>query len=106
MIVRIIGLLSDDLLFISEHKELSHRQKDNRSFLDCSFENNKSAFIQTPGKDITQSINKVLQESNFEMLVMVNQRHSYLENILYRSTIEKIGLDLQIPFLVFQNLHR
>ena len=40
------------------------------------------------------------------MLVMVNTRHSYLENILYQSTIEKIGLKIDIPFLVLQNLPR
>ena len=40
------------------------------------------------------------------MLVMVNTRHSYLENILYTSTIQKIGLHIKIPFMVFQNLPR
>jgi nucleotide-binding universal stress UspA family protein len=94
------------MLFISEFKGLSHRQQDNRSFMDCCFEDNKTSFLQTPGKDITKGINKVLLEHDFDMLVMVNQRHSYLENILYSSTIEKIGLEIKIPFLVMQNLYR
>jgi nucleotide-binding universal stress UspA family protein len=95
-----------NMLFISEFKKKSHRQEDIRSFLKFSFHDNKLAFLQTPGNDITSGINKVLTEHNFDMLVMVNERHSYLENILYRSTIEKIGLDIKIPFLVLQNLNR
>jgi nucleotide-binding universal stress UspA family protein len=94
------------ILFISEFKKQSHRQEDNRSFIKFSFYDNKTEFVQTPGKDITSGINKMLNERDFDMLVMVNERHSYLENILYRSTIEKIGLDIKIPFLVLQNLNR
>ncbi|GER60049.1 hypothetical protein ULMA_21570 [Patiriisocius marinus] len=95
-----------NMLFISEFKQRSHRQEDNRAFLDSCFNDNKVEFTQTPGKDITEGINKVLNEKEFDMLVMVNQRHSYLENILYHSTIEKIGLEIKIPFLVMNNLHR
>lgn len=93
-------------LHISEAKGLSHRQKDNRAFVSCCFQENLVSHIKAPGNDITQVINKTLTESSIDMLVMVNQRHSYLENILYRSTIEKIGLEIKIPFLVLQNLHR
>ena len=68
--------------------------------------NNKCTFLQTPENGITNSINKIIKEDAIDLLVMVNQRHSYLEHILYNSTIEKIGLEIQIPFLVLQNLHR
>ncbi len=95
-----------NVLLISEFKGLSNRQKDSRAFLECCFEGNKTSFLQTTGKDITEGVNKILREHDFDMLVMVNQRHSYLENILYTSTIEKIGLEIKIPFLVLQNLHR
>lgn len=93
-------------LHISEAKQLSHRQKDNRAFATCYFEENRVSHIKVPGEDITQGINKTLEDTSIDMLVMVNQRHSYLENILYRSTIEKVGLEIKIPFLVLQNLER
>lgn len=95
-----------NMLFISEFERRSHRQEDNRSFLEISFDDNKTTFLQTPANDITSGINTMLNEQQFDMLVMINQRHSYLENILYRSTIEKIGLEIKIPFLVLQNLYR
>ncbi len=93
-------------LYVSEYKGLSYRQLDNREFLDCCFTNNKTSYIQISGKDLTKTINQTITDHNIDMLVMVNERHSYLENILYRSTIEKIGLEIKIPFLVLQNLYR
>lgn len=94
------------MLYVSASTELSHRQEDNKSFMDCCFDDNIAVHQQTYGMDITNSINEILTEENYDMLVMVNQRHSYLENILYHSTIDKIGLNIKIPFLVLQNLYR
>src|SRR5690554_2320193 len=93
-------------LYISKFPGLSLRQKDNREFLEACFKENKIDFIQLQGTDVTKSINTYLIENPIDMLVMVNTRHSYLENILYQSTIEKIGLKIDIPFLVMQNLPR
>lgn len=91
---------SIDFLYVSDFKNLSHRQLDNKLFLDSCFINNTTAFLQTSGNNTTESINKTIAKHEIDMLVMVNQRHSYLENILYNSTIEDIGLQIKIPFLV------
>ncbi len=94
------------MLFISEFKKYSHRQEDNRLFLDHCFRDNKKAYLQIKEKDLAQGINKELNDKKYDMLVMVNHRHSYLENVLYHSTIEKIGIDIKIPFLVMQSIQR
>jgi len=93
-------------LHISKFDELSNRQQDNRAFLEFAFAPNKVSFLKAPGKDITTAINKFIDDYEIDMLVMVNSRHSYLEDMLYTSAIEKIGLNIQIPFLVLQNLQR
>lgn len=93
-------------LHISNAKELTHRQKDNKAFATCCFDNVKTSYLTAPGEDVTLTINKTLKDIDIDMLVMVNHRHSYLENMLYHSTIEKIGLEIEIPFLVLQNLLR
>lgn len=95
-----------DLLYVSKFLDLSLRQQDNRAFLEASFSENRVNFIHKNESDIATAINQQLEESDVDMLVMVNTRHSYLENILYQSTIEKIGLHIDIPFLVMQNLPR
>lgn len=94
-------------LYISQFDTLSLRQQDNKDFLSAVFNENHVHFHQhSRDGDITQSINSFISENQIDMLVLVNTRHSYLENILYQSTIEKIGLHINIPFLVMQNLPR
>lgn len=95
-----------DFLYVSKFESLSYRQQDNKKFLEASFCDNQVRFHQTKASDITKAINTFIIENPIDMLVMVNTRHSYLENILYQSTIEKIGLKIDIPFLVLQNLPR
>lgn len=95
-----------DFLYISQFPSLSLRQQDNKAFLEASLSENQVSFNQQSDKDITKAINTFVIENPIDMLVMVNTRHSYLENILYQSTIEKIGLHIDIPFLVLQNLAR
>lgn len=93
-------------LHVAKFPSISLRQQDNKSFLEASLVDNQIDFIQESNKDLTRTINEYLVENPIDMLVMVNTRHSYLENILYQSTIEKIGLHIDIPFLVLQNLPR
>ncbi len=95
-----------DFLYVSKFPTLSLRQQDNKNFLETAFSENKTNFHQEAQTDITKAINTFVIENPIDMLVMVNTRHSYLENILYQSTIEKIGLKIDIPFLVLQNLPR
>jgi nucleotide-binding universal stress UspA family protein len=95
-----------DFLYVSKFPSLSLRQQDNKKFLEVSFCDNQTNFHQVSGTNVTKAINTFIIENPIDMLVMVNTRHSYLENILYQSTIEKIGLKIDIPFLVLQNLPR
>lgn len=95
-----------DFLYVSKFPSLSLRQQDNKNFLEAAFCDNQINFHQEGGTNVTKAINTFIIENPIDMLVMVNTRHSYLENILYQSTIEKIGLKIDIPFLVLQNLPR
>jgi nucleotide-binding universal stress UspA family protein len=94
------------VLHISKYKELSHRQRDNQDIIKYALKENKTEFVTEEGEDLTTTINEYIQKHDIDMLVMVNTRHSYFENILYTSTIEKTGWYIQIPFLVLQNLAR
>lgn len=93
-------------LYVSKSKKLSFKQEDNKSFLECYLIDTKTSYHTKQGKDIFKVINEAIEEFNIDILVMINTRHSYLENVLHTSTIQKIGLDIKIPFLVFQNLPR
>ena len=94
------------MLHVSKAKNLSHRQQDNQTFLDCAFDDNKFKHLLIEDDNVTKTINKTIENQSIDLLVMVNERHSYLEDFLNNSTIEKIGLEIKIPFLVLQNSRR
>lgn len=93
-------------LYINPIKELSTRQADNKFFLESCLMKAKLAFETTIDADKTDAITKHIVDKKIDLLVIVNSRHSYMEDMLYQSTIDKIGLHLEIPFLVLQNISR
>tara|TARA_R110000823_G_scaffold249598_1_gene372920 strand:- start:512 stop:1357 length:846 start_codon:yes stop_codon:yes gene_type:complete len=93
-------------LYISDFEELSHRQIDNKQFLQESLPNAYLFDERTPVKNKGEAIMEYILEKDINLLVMVNARHSYLEDLLYRSTVVDIGLHPKIPFMVMQNLPR
>ena len=93
-------------LYISDFEDLSHRQIDNKRFLQESLPNVYLSFERASVKNKAAAITEYISLKDIDMLVMVNARHSFLEDMLYRSTVDEIGLQPKIPFLVMQNLLR
>lgn len=93
-------------LYLSDFEELSHRQIDNQRFLKEALTSAFLYFERSPTNNKAHAIMDYIQDNNIDLLVMVNSRHSFLEDMLYRSTVDEIGLRLKIPFLVMQNLPR
>ena len=94
------------LLYVANFEKMSFRQHENKLLIDAYLAENQTDFHTESGTDITKVINDNIKNRKIDMLVMVNTRRSYLENVLYTSTIQKMGLQVQIPFLVLQNLPR
>jgi nucleotide-binding universal stress UspA family protein len=94
------------LLYIDPIKNFSMRQKDNKRILEHTLERPKLEFVTTEEKDKTLAISKYIVHKNIDLLTIVNSRHSYIEDMLYQSTIDQLGLHVKIPFLVLQNVAR
>lgn len=90
-------------LHVSTLKNMSHRQEDNKAFIKYCFKDNLIDFSQLPEINVTKAIEKTIEAKNIDLLVMVNHRQSYLENMISNSKIEDLELNLKIPFLVLQN---
>jgi nucleotide-binding universal stress UspA family protein len=95
-----------DVVYISKTDKLSMRQEDNKNFLKNELCKNQLQFKTIESKDITNTIFNYIESMHIDMLVMVNSRQSFLENMLYQSTIDRISLQLNIPFLALQNIKR
>lgn len=94
------------MLYISKFPLESMRQKDNKSFFKEQLKDAQTLFHRVDEEDRVTAIMKEIDKLKIDMLVMVNSRYTYLESILYESTINKISLNPKIPFLVLQNYHR
>ncbi len=95
-----------DMLYISKRKTLSMRQQDNLNFIKSELSKNNLNFKTVNNTHIINAIYRYIKENSTDMLVMVNSRHSFLENILFQSTIDKLSLYIDIPFLALQNMRR
>ncbi len=93
-------------LYISDFNELSDRQIDNQIFLKETLSRAYLAFETQPIKNKVDAILDNITSNNVDMLTMVNSRHSFFEDMLYQSSIDKLGLKIKVPFLVMQNLPR
>ncbi len=95
-----------DMLYITSSEVLSMRQQDNQDFIKKELGKNQLNFKTINSKNIVNTITDYILENNIDMLVMVNNRHTFLEDILIKSTIDKMSLFINIPFLVLQNINR
>jgi nucleotide-binding universal stress UspA family protein len=93
-------------LYITDFEDLSLRQEDNRLFLEQTLSRPFVHFETTSVKNKAEAIMEHLEDKDAGMLVMVNSRHSFFEDMLYRSTVDLLGLKVKVPFLVMQNLKR
>ncbi|TCK64817.1 nucleotide-binding universal stress UspA family protein [Winogradskyella wandonensis] len=95
-----------DLLYISKSKYLSKRQRDNKSFLEEGLANLELNFKHIESKNVSKSIANYAKDHETDLLVMVNTRHSFLEDMLFRSKVDDFCLHTKIPFLALQNIRR
>jgi len=94
------------MLYISKFDLESLRQKDNLKMMQGHFDEDKISLHRVDGDDRAEVITRQEEHLNIDLLVMVNSRHTYLEDILFETTIDKVSLYPRIPFMILQNLHR
>lgn len=94
------------VLYLSNYDRLSLRQEDNKALIEHCLGDNSIQYARRDYGPITKTINAYIMAEGIEMIVMVNSRHSYMEELLNQSSIDAISLNTKIPLLVFQNLER
>ncbi|AEE20330.1 universal stress protein [Dokdonia sp. 4H-3-7-5] len=94
------------LLYISNFDRLSLRQEDVKSGWEYRFRESEQTYTRHDEGDIAQIINEHISSNKIDMVVLVNSKHTYMETLLHTSTIDTVGLNTKIPFLILQNLSR
>ena len=95
-----------DVLYISTSNKLSMRQEDNKDFIKDTLRDNQVNFYIKDSKKIDEAIKNYIKENTIDMITMVNTQHSFLEDMLFPSAIDKVSLGLEIPLLAMQNTKR
>jgi nucleotide-binding universal stress UspA family protein len=95
-----------DMLYISTSNTVSKRQKVNKDFLESELCENQLNFKTLASENSIQTIYDYIAINKVDLLVMVNTRHSFLEDMLFRCKVDDIFLHTQIPFLALQNIRR
>ena len=89
------------IVHINVEEKLSEVQTYNLSKLKGYLEDCDHSFHWMPKyAKKAEEINDFIEELDIEILVMLNYKHGFIENIVKEAVIEKIGFHLKIPFLV------
>ncbi|WP_190811017.1 universal stress protein [Flagellimonas sp. S3867] len=93
-------------VYFTNFDNLSHRQEDNKRFAEGTLSRSYLFFENLKAKDVLGGISDYREKHKVDMLVMINSRHSFMEDLLYRSTVDKMGLNTDVPLMVMQNIAR
>jgi len=88
------------VLNVSYGYDLTEEQEKNRKKLETYFKPIACVFLSVSNKEIPEAITEFQLKTRVNLLVMINNKHSFFENLFFKSTINQIGFHLNIPFLV------
>jgi nucleotide-binding universal stress UspA family protein len=80
--------------------DLSEQQKNNKQKLEMHFKNITHVFHNVSNQNVTEAIANFQLKMKVNVLVMLNNKHSFFDNLFFKSNIKHIGLHLNVPFLV------
>jgi nucleotide-binding universal stress UspA family protein len=89
-----------NILNVSFGYELSEYQEKNKEKLEAYFNKVAYLFHSVSGQSVQEAISNFQLKTRVNLLVMINNKHSFFENLFFKNTINQIGFHLNIPFLV------
>lgn len=88
------------VIHISSGYDLTEIQSENKSKLKKIFEKIPHLFHDLPNQEIITGINNFQLKNKMNMLVMIQNKHTFLESLFIEPVIKKIGFHVSIPFMV------
>lgn len=79
---------------------LSEEQEKRKKALGKMFRDNGHHFYSVAEKSVPQAIYDFQEDNPVDLLTMINNKHSFFENLLFRPVINEIGFHVKVPFLV------
>ncbi|SDL33097.1 Nucleotide-binding universal stress protein, UspA family [Salinimicrobium catena] len=79
---------------------LSEEQEKRKKALGEFFKDQGHHFYSIADKSVPQAIYDFQEDNEIDLLVMINNKHSFFENLLFRPVVNEIGFHVKTPFLV------
>lgn len=89
-----------NIMHVFSGRELNEEENTNKEKLGKLLANVKTVTHNVEGQPIPQAIHKFQQDTYVHLLMMIKNKHTFLENIFFKKVIHEIGFHLTVPFLV------
>ncbi|WP_291868138.1 universal stress protein [Maribacter sp.] len=83
--------------------DLNAEQKNNKTQLEKLLGNN-ALFHEAPDNGIIDAVNDFQIKQKINLLVMVQNKHTFMERLFIEPVIKKIGFHITVPFMVLPQL--
>ncbi|MEZ4811621.1 MAG: universal stress protein [Allomuricauda sp.] len=88
------------VMHVSPPDGLTQDQERNKKVLEKILKGKAHTVHDLPDQDLVQAINTFQKNVSMDLLVMIKNKHSFLERLFLEPVIQNIGLHSKIPFLV------
>lgn len=110
--LKLLGLITNEhdafinLFNVSTAENFSSRELKNQDFIKNGIDSKKINITRIKSRNVLEAIFNAIEKDKADVLVMVNTKHSFLEDILFKSNIDELSLNVKVPFLALQNMNR
>lgn len=88
------------VMHVSTGYELTEVQQRNKAKLDKMLIKIAHLFHELPDQTVIDGINSFQMEKRMNLLVMIQNKHTFLERLFIEPVIKKLGFHVNIPFMV------
>tara|TARA_R110002073_G_scaffold40547_5_gene114974 strand:+ start:81638 stop:82471 length:834 start_codon:yes stop_codon:yes gene_type:complete len=89
-----------NVLNVSYGSEHTQAEIKNKSTLEKLLIDFNDKYHSLKDQEIDEAINEFQKTTYIQLLVMINNKHSFFENILFKPVIKQLGFHLKTPFLI------
>lgn len=91
---------SIEVMHVATGYELTDRQLENKQKLDAILGKTAHLFHNLPNQSVIDGINNFQMKKRMNLLVMIQNKHTFLERLFIEPVIKKVGFHVNIPFMV------
>lgn len=91
------------VIHLAEGEQLSAGQVNNMAFLDEYFTNLNHEFVNVDSANLFETVEEYIRTNDYNLLAMMSRRHSFLERLFTRHTVETFAFKVSTPYLVMEN---